>query len=114
MSKLEEAQQIQADAVALGGARGGHARAAKLSPERRSEIARTAAAARWGNVVPIASPTTSKHPVSRHPLIVGLIQAMPQEGAEWSFEDRDKWLKAAAAIFDLVYTEPVISAGETP
>jgi len=31
----------------LGGAKGGHARAASLTPERRSEIARTAAAVRW-------------------------------------------------------------------
>ena len=30
------------------GAQGGYARAAKLSPERRAEIARRAAAARWG------------------------------------------------------------------
>jgi hypothetical protein len=32
----------------LGGAKGGILRAQKLSPERRSEIARKAAAARWG------------------------------------------------------------------
>ena len=32
----------------VGGPRGGKARAAKLSAERRSEIARAAAAARWG------------------------------------------------------------------
>jgi hypothetical protein len=31
----------------LGGAKGGKARAAKLSPERRSEIARKASEARW-------------------------------------------------------------------
>lgn len=31
----------------LGGKKGGKARAAKLSPERRSEIARQAARARW-------------------------------------------------------------------
>jgi hypothetical protein len=31
----------------LGGKKGGKARAAKLSPERRSEIARQAAQARW-------------------------------------------------------------------
>jgi len=30
-----------------GGLKGGKARAAKLSPERRSEIARKAAASRW-------------------------------------------------------------------
>lgn len=31
-----------------GGLKGGRARAAMLSPERRSEIAKKAAAARWG------------------------------------------------------------------
>jgi hypothetical protein len=39
-------------AVALGrkgGLKGGKARANKLSPERRGEIARTAALARWGS-----------------------------------------------------------------
>jgi hypothetical protein len=33
----------------LGGLKGGKARAAKLSPERRAEIARKAAAARWAD-----------------------------------------------------------------
>lgn len=32
----------------LGGAKGGKLRAEKLSPERRAEIARKAAEARWG------------------------------------------------------------------
>lgn len=32
----------------LGGRKGGPARAAKLTPEQRKEIARKAAAARWG------------------------------------------------------------------
>lgn len=32
-----------------GGLKGGKARAAKLSPEQRSEIAKKAAAARWGH-----------------------------------------------------------------
>jgi hypothetical protein len=31
-----------------GGLKGGHARAEKLTPEQRSEIARKAAQARWG------------------------------------------------------------------
>ena len=31
----------------LGGAKGGAARAAKLTPEQRTDIARTAASARW-------------------------------------------------------------------
>lgn len=33
----------------LGGSKGGTIRAAKLTPERRAEIARKAAAARWGS-----------------------------------------------------------------
>lgn len=33
----------------LGGKKGGKARAEKLTPERRSEIAKKAANARWGN-----------------------------------------------------------------
>lgn len=33
----------------LGGKKGGKARARKLSPERRKEIAQKAAAARWSN-----------------------------------------------------------------
>ena len=36
----------------LGGVKGGPARAAQLTPERRSEIARKAAAARWGKSAP--------------------------------------------------------------
>lgn len=32
-----------------GGLKGGKARAAKMTPEQRSEAARTAAAARWGH-----------------------------------------------------------------
>lgn len=33
----------------LGGAKGGPARAAKLSPKKRAEIAKKAAKARWGS-----------------------------------------------------------------
>jgi hypothetical protein len=36
----------------LGGLKGGKARAAKLTPEQRAEIARKAAAARWQKAKP--------------------------------------------------------------
>jgi hypothetical protein len=53
----EDAPAVEDDgkdpaAVALGrkgGLKGGKARAAKLTPEQRSEFARKAAAARWGS-----------------------------------------------------------------
>jgi hypothetical protein len=48
------ANDLHASAVSLGragGLKGGKARAAKLTPERRKEIAKKAAAQRWGNTV---------------------------------------------------------------
>ena len=39
----------------LGGSKGGTIRAAKLSPERRSEIAKAAASARWSKTTPKCS-----------------------------------------------------------
>ena len=48
--ELEPEDPLRAAAAALGrrgGLKGGKARAAKLSPEERKEIARKAAAARW-------------------------------------------------------------------
>lgn len=51
MDESEESLTGEASALARRGAsKGGMARAASLSPEQRSEIARSAAAARWGNV----------------------------------------------------------------
>ena len=48
----EETEELETEraksAAAELGSRGGKARAAKMSPEKRSEIARRAAAKRWG------------------------------------------------------------------
>ena len=46
-TELSEAARTMAQ---VGASKGGKARAAALSPERRTEIARKAAAARWGRV----------------------------------------------------------------
>lgn len=43
----QEPESQQAQAGRLGGTKGGAARAKRLSPEKRSEIARKAALARW-------------------------------------------------------------------
>ena len=40
----------------------------------------------------------------RHPFIQGLLKELPNEGNDWATADRVKWLKAAAMIFDLIYT----------
>jgi len=39
----------------------------------------------------------------RHPLIVGLIRALPSEGADFPEERRQDWLKAAGLIFDMLW-----------
>ena len=47
---IEEKNEIKSAAAVLGrkgGLKGGKARAAKLSPKRRSDIAKKAASARW-------------------------------------------------------------------
>ena len=46
---------------------------------------------------------------SHHPLIAGLIKALPESGAPWPLEARKKWLQAAAMNFDFVYTDPTDS-----
>jgi hypothetical protein len=45
----QEPESQQARAGRTGGRKGGKARAEKLSPDERSEIARKAAAARWSS-----------------------------------------------------------------
>lgn len=44
-----------------------------------------------------------------HPLIEGLIKALPESGADWLLEARRKWLQAAAMNFDFVYVDPTDS-----
>jgi hypothetical protein len=51
---IEHSENAAQNQEPKGRARGGHARAEKLSPEERSAIARQAAATRWGNGIPKA------------------------------------------------------------
>lgn len=41
----------------------------------------------------------------RHPLIDGLIKALPADGENWPLDSRKKWLQAAAMNFDFVYQD---------
>jgi|SRR5271165_1256948 len=41
----------------------------------------------------------------KHPLIEGLIKALPSGGEDWPLESRKKWLQAAAMNFAFVYTD---------
>ena len=44
-------------------------------------------------------------------LIRGLVERLPKPNGIWSLDDRAKWLRTAASIFDLVYT---VGDGEAP
>jgi hypothetical protein len=46
-----------------------------------------------------------------HPLIEGLIKALPPAGDKWPLDARRKWLQAAAMNFDFVYTDSPDSQG---
>ena len=41
-----------------------------------------------------------------HPFIQGLLGTLPEAGGSWTNEDRVKWLRTAANIFDLMYSDP--------
>lgn len=55
-----EPESVQAKAGRSGGRKGGTERAKRLTPERRSEIARKAAEARWGSRSTAASAGNSQ------------------------------------------------------
>ena len=46
--EIEDEREVLSSAAAQLGSKGGKARAESMSPEKRSEIARKAAAKRWG------------------------------------------------------------------
>jgi hypothetical protein len=114
--------EAAASLARLGGSRGGLARAASLTPERRSEIAQIAGLARWNSQGAARQlPQRQEAPAAdaKHPLIAGLMEALPSEGSNWDHVARARWLTAAAAVFDLLYSgnesgETItISSGET-
>jgi hypothetical protein len=67
--ELTERQKAARTLGRIGGPKGGKARAAALSPERRREIAQNAVAARWSkSVIPAADPAAK-----------GVVPVAPQE-----------------------------------
>ena len=42
-------------------------------------------------------------PIRTDLLIRGLVERLPKPDGVWSLDDRAKWLRTAASIFDLVY-----------
>ena len=58
-----------------------------------------------GNNLPLSPRTVEKGKSGiADSLVQGLIERLPKPDSEWSFDDRAKWLRTAASIFDLVYS----------
>jgi hypothetical protein len=53
--------------------------------------------------VDTAQPSCAEPSLMPDPLIQALVDRLPKPNAVWSIDDRAKWLRAAAIIFNLVY-----------
>jgi hypothetical protein len=49
------------------------------------------------------APTTPEYERGINNLIRGLVDLLPKPGSDWSVDDRAKWFRLAAGIFDLGY-----------
>jgi hypothetical protein len=63
-------------------------------------------------IAPPARRPESRGPSDLHPFFRGLLETLPEIGADWSIADRDQWLETARNIFALLYQEP--TPGRTP
>jgi hypothetical protein len=54
-------------------------------------------------LVDTAKRSAAEFSVLPDPLIQALIDRLPKPNAVWSIDDRAKWLRAAAILFNLVY-----------
>jgi hypothetical protein len=49
---------------------------------------------------------TATEESDRHSLIVGLFAILPEDGAEFTTEQRERWFHLAEAIFAVIYDDP--------
>jgi hypothetical protein len=57
--------------------------------------------------------TQGEHHRRPDPLIQALVDKLPKSNTTWSLEERAKWLRAAAIIFNLVYSvDPATARSE--
>jgi len=56
---------------------------------------------------PLAAPAARGDHVSQlHPFLQGLLDALPEPGADWPTAKREQWLETARSIFALMYDDP--------
>jgi hypothetical protein len=83
--------------------RGGKA-VARAQPSQKRQASGVAVARAKTPDEPPAEFVPSPSPQSgQNPFIRGLVQALPEAGAEWPLAKREAWAKAALATFDLIY-----------
>jgi len=50
-------------------------------------------------------------PPGLHPFFQGLLDTLPEPGADWPRAKRDQWLETARSIFSLLYRDPAEERG---
>lgn len=88
--------------------RASHTQRRRPPAEARSARARTKTAEHiaGGETATVPRAAESAPPPDRHPFVVGLIQSLPEVGSVWSDAKRDDWIKAARAVFNMIYVRP--------
>jgi hypothetical protein len=71
--------------------------------EKNSLVTRIAELKETPVLTLVNEPEQSDAREKRDPLIQALVGKLPEPNTIWSLEDRAKWLRAAAIIFNLVY-----------
>lgn len=84
---------------------------AKAAPSRSKATVKLPQAAKAKQVVktpvqPPPPPLLTNGNAAQHPLVQGILLALPQPGTEWSLAERTAWTDAALANFRLIYKLP--------
>lgn len=72
--------------------------------ERSRLVTRTAKPEETPTLTLVETPQRSDI-IMRDPLIQALVDKLPKPNTVWSLDDRARWLRAAAIIFNLVYSD---------
>jgi hypothetical protein len=56
-------------------------------------------------------PADRRPPPGLHPFFRGLLETLPEPGADWPLAQREKWLETARNIFALIYQDSAEERG---
>jgi hypothetical protein len=78
-------------------------RTTERSPAKRGKRAKPSSA-NAGDETGTDAATPATSPLRLHPFIEGLLRELPENGATWSADKRDRWLQMAQLTVDMLYS----------